>query len=189
MGSHGAFRRHNTITLVASSAGGTLSSIDTTVRRVITLDSGIYAGHEIVLLDVVPSSLTLADQRQHYRLPTMLNAELTVQDGEIYPCTLLDFSGESIQLQFERPDPGLAALTESRRLTLAFSIDHDRGVKDYRLEGVMIRRTDSTLVMKLQNIDKGGKFVSLGLMDILDIKSNLLRHPVTYQALKEADRK
>ena len=102
---------------------------------------------------------------------------------------MLDFSGESIQLQFERPDPGLAALTESRRLTLAFSIDHDRGVKDYRLEGVMIRRTDSTLVMKLQNIDKGGKFVSLGLMDILDIKSNLLRHPVTYQALKEADRK
>jgi hypothetical protein len=189
LGTHGAFRRNNTVTLVAFSTSGSLSSIDTTVRRVVSLDGGIYAGHEIVLLDVVPSSLKLTDQRQHFRLPTSLLAELTVQDCETYFCALMDFSNDSVQLQFENAVPDLAALTESRRLTLDFSINHDRGTKDYRLDGVMYRKTNTSLVMKLQGIYKGGKRIPLGLMDILDIKSNLLRHPETYQGLKEADKK
>lgn len=189
LGPHGAFRRNNTITLVAYSNGGALSSIDTTVRRILPLENGIYAGNEIVMLDVDPDSLTLTDKRQQHRLPTCLPAELAIGDGPAYPCTLLDFSNEFVQLQFEKINPSLSALTEYRRLTLAFNIDHDRSVKKYRLEGVMYRRTDATLVMRLLGIYKDGKPVPLGLMDILDIKSNLLRHPTTHQALKEEDEK
>ena len=189
LGPQGAFRRNNTVTLVAYSNGGALSSVDTTVRRILPLESGIYAGNEIVLLDADPDSLTLTDQRQHHRLPTFLPAELTIGEGPVYPCTLLDFSNEFVQLQFEKINPGLVALTESRRLILAFNIDHGRSVKEYRLSGVMYRKGDATLVMRLQGIYKDGKPLPLGPMDILDIKSNLLRHPATHQALKEEGEK
>ena len=184
LGPHGAFRRNNTVTLVGCSNGGTLSSIDTVVRRILPLEKGIYAGNEIVLLDVDPDSLALADQRKQQRLPTSLPAQLSIGDGPAQACTLLDFSNEFVQLQLEENNPSLVTLTESRRLTLSFVVDHGAGIKEYRLDGVMYRKTEYTLVMRLQGIYKGENPAPLGMMDILDIKSNLLRLPATYQALK-----
>ena len=185
LGPRGPFRRHNTITLLACSAGGTLSSLDTVVRRILPLESGIYAGHEVVLLDVLPSSLSLTDQRQHYRLQTSLPATLSIKDGGTHECTLLDFSEESVQLKFAEASKDLATLTEYRRLTLRFNVGSEGGGKEYTLDGVMFRKTADTLVMKLQSIHKKGQLHNLGLVDILDIKANLLRHPATQQALAE----
>ena len=112
LGPRGPFRRHNTITLMSSSYGGTLSYVDTVVRKILPLKNGIYAGHEVVLLDIVPSSLQLTDQRQHYRLQTDLPVKLSIKDGNTYDCTLVDFSEESVQLQLARSSAELEALTE-----------------------------------------------------------------------------
>jgi hypothetical protein len=76
------------------------------------------------------------------------------------------------------------ALTEYRRLTLKFDVALDGRGKEYSLDGVMYRRTDNSLVMKLQGIYKNNKLQSLGLVDILDIKASLLQHPATQQALQ-----
>jgi len=184
LGPRGAFRRRNTITLLACSSGGTLSHLDTEVRKVLPLTSGIYAGHEVVVLDVMPSSLKLTDQRQHYRLQTELSASLSIRDGETHECTLLDFSEDSVRIQFSKVTADIMALTEFRQLKLAFNVGSDGNGKSYELSGVMYRKTDDRLVMKLQGIFKEGKSVSLGLVDILDIKASLLQHPATQQALE-----
>ena len=184
LGPRGPFRRRNTITLLACSTGGTLSHLDTEVRKVMPLTGGIYAGHEVVVLDVLPSSLKLTDQRQHYRLQTEIPASLSIRDGETHACTLLDFSEESARLQFAEVTADIMALTEFRRLKLSFNVGADGNGKAYALDGVMYRKTDNRLVMKLQGIYKNNKSVSLGLVDILDIKASLLQHPATQMALE-----
>ncbi len=184
LGPRGPFRRHNTITLLACSTGGTLSHLDTEVNKVLPLTDGIYAGHEVVVLDVLPSSLKLTDQRQHYRLQTELPASLSIRDGETHQCTLLDLSEGSVRLQFTEVTADIMALTEFRRLKLSFNVDVDGKDKAYALDGVMYRKTDNRLVMKLQGIYKDGKVESLGLVDILDIKASLFQHPATQQALE-----
>jgi len=151
---------------------------------VIPLKSGIYAGHEVVVLDVHSKSLSLTDQRAHYRLQTTLPATLTIRDGETHECTLMDFSEESVQLKFETVSADLMALTEYRHLTLNFSVATDSRNKLYSLDGVMFRKTDASLVMKLLGIYKNGKLEALGLVDILDIKASLLQHPETQKALQ-----
>jgi hypothetical protein len=50
----------------------------------------------------------------------------------------------------------------------------------------MYRKKDDRVVMKLQGIYKEGSVETLGLVDILDIKSSLLKHPVTQQILQNA---
>ncbi|HHI94404.1 MAG TPA: hypothetical protein ENK04_12985 [Gammaproteobacteria bacterium] len=184
LGPRGPFRRRNTITLLACSVGGTLSQLDTEVNKVLPLTDGIYAGHEVVVLDVLPGSLKLTDQRQHYRLQTELPASLSIRDGETHQCTLLDLSEGSVRLQFTEITADIMALTEFRRLKLSFNVDVDGKGKTYALDGVMYRKTDDRLVMKLQGIYKDGKVVPLGLVDILDIKANLVQHPATQQALE-----
>lgn len=184
LGPRGPFRRKNIITLLACSTGGTLSNLDTEVRRIQPLNSGIYAGHDVVVLDVMPSSLKLTDQRQHYRLQTELPGSLTIRDGDTHECTLLDFSEESVRLQFPEVTEDIMALSEFRRLKLDFCVGENGGDKSYSLDGVMYRKTDDRLVMKLQGIYKNGKPVSLGLVDILDIKASLLQHPTTQRALE-----
>ncbi len=184
LGPRGPFRRRNTITLLACSIGGTLSQLDTEVNKVLPLTDGIYAGHEVVVLDVLPGSLKLTDQRQHYRLQTELPASLSIRDGETHQCTLLDLSEGSVRLQFTEITADIMALTEFRRLKLSFNVDVDGKGKAYALDGVMYRKTDDRLVMKLQGIYKDGKVMPLGLVDILDIKANLVQHPATQRALE-----
>ncbi len=183
LGPRGPFRRHNTITLLACSSGGTLSQLDTEVDKVLPLTDGIYAGHEVVVLDVLPGSLKMTDQRQHYRLQTELPASLSIREGETHPCTLLDLSEGSVRVQFVKVTADIMALTEFRRLKLSFNVGADGNGKAYALDGVMYRKTDDRLVMKLQGIYKDGKVEPLGLVDILDIKASLFQHPATQQAL------
>lgn len=185
LGPRGPFRRHNVITLLACSRGGILSHLDTVVRRTVPLKEGIYAGHEVVMLDVMPESLTLSDQRQHYRLKTNLPVTLSLREGGTYPCTLLDFSEESVQLQFDRLHDELDNLSEWRRLTLRLDVANSGQTKMFALDGTMYRKTGDRLVIKLQGIYKGGNLVNLGLVDILDIKASLLQHPATQQLLQE----
>lgn len=186
LGPRGPFRRHNVITLLACSRGGILSHVDTVVRKVLPLKDGIYAGHEVVVLDVLPDSLTLTDQRQHYRLKTSVPVTLSLREGGTYPCTLLDFSEESIQLQFDRLHEEMENLSEYRRLTLTLDVTNAGQSKQFVLDGTMYRKTGDRMVMKLQGIYKGGNLANLGLVDILDIKASLLQHPATQQLLQEA---
>jgi hypothetical protein len=97
---------------------------------------------------------------------------------------LLDLSEGSVRLQFTEVTADIMALTEFRRLKLSFNVDVDGKDKAYALDGVMYRKTDNRLVMKLQGIYKDGKVEPLGLVDILDIKASLFQHPATQRALE-----
>lgn len=183
LGTQGPFRANNTITLVACSSGGTLSYVDTVVRKIIPLNSGIYAGHEVVLLDVIADSLQLTDQRQHYRLPTWIPATLTVNDGNVHQCVLRDLSEESVRLVFEQNREEFSGLTGSQRLTLMVNLGTESQPKEYVLDGTMYRRTETSLVMKLKGIYKNGSQQTINLVDVLDIKASLLQNPATQKAM------
>lgn len=184
LGPRGPFRRHNTITLTANSDDGILCHLDTLVRKIMPVSGGIYAGHQVVLLDVIPSTLALTDQRQHYRVNTCLPATLSLRDGGTYACTLRDFAEQSVQLNLEETAEELEGLSEFRRLTLCFDLGSEHQPKCFELDGSMYRKSDGRLVMKLQGIYKNGKLENLGLVDILDIKASLLRHPATQAAVQ-----
>ncbi|MCF6209718.1 MAG: hypothetical protein L3K24_03370 [Gammaproteobacteria bacterium] len=184
LGPRGPFRRHNTVTLTANSNDGVLCHLDTLVRKIMPVSGGIYAGHQVVLLDVIPSTLALADQRQHYRLNTCLPATLSLRDGGTYACTLRDFAEQSVQLNLEETAEELEGLSEFRRLTLCFDLGSEHQPKCFELDGSMYRKSNGRLVMKLQGIYKNGKLENLGLVDILDIKASLLRHPATQAAVR-----
>lgn len=184
LGPRGLFGVNNTITLVACSSGGTLSYVDTLVRKVVALTSGIYAGHEVVMLDVIADSLDLTDQRQHYRLQTSIPATVTLGESDSRKCTIKDFSEESVRLSFEKGDADLVALTDKQHITLNVNLGTNSQQKSYELDGVMYRKTDTSLVMKLQGIYKNATLVSIDLVDVLDIKANILQHPATQQALE-----
>jgi len=184
LGPRGPFRRGNTVTLIACTSGGALSTIDTVVRKVMPLKHGIYAGHEVVLLDALPDTLTLTDQRQYYRLQTNIPAILSMGEAGSHNCALVDFCEGSVQLNFKEVSEGLKTLTNSRQLTLKIDVGTDGKHKIYVLEGVMYRKTDTSLVMKLKGIYKGGDLPEpIGLVDILEIKASLLRHPETQKLL------
>ncbi len=185
LGPRGPFRRHNTITLTANSDDGILCHLDTLVRKIMPVSGGIYAGHQVVLLDVIPSSLVLTDQRQHYRVNTRLPATLSLRDGGTYACTLWDFAEQSVQLNLEESAEELDGLSEFRRLTLCFDLGSEHQPKCFELDGSMYRKSDGRLVMKLQGIYKNGKLETLGLVDILDIKASLQRHPATQAVVRE----
>jgi len=185
LGPRGPFRRHNTITLTANSDDGILCHLDTLVRKIMPVNDGIYAGHQVVVLDVVPSSLVLTDQRKHYRVNTRLPATLSLRDGGTYACTLRDFAEQSVQLNLDESNEELDRLTEFRRLTLCFDLGSERQPKCFELDGSMYRKSGGRLVMKLQGIYKGGKLKNLDLVDILDIKASLLRHPTTQAVVQE----
>lgn len=186
LGPSGPFRRYNTISLQACSTGGVLSTLDTLVRKVLPITEGIYAGHEMVVLHVVPKSLVLKDQRQHFRLKTNLPARLSLKDGSSHDCQLLDFSEESVQLQFQNPHEEIEKLSEYRRLTLKVDVSATERPKVFELDGSMLRKKGDRVVVRLQGIYKNGNLEQLGLVDILDIKSSLLKHPITQQTLQEA---
>ncbi len=185
LGPRGPFRRLNTITLSANAEHGVLSHLDTRVRAIVPVAEGVYAGHQVVLLDVIPSTLTFTDKRQHYRLNTRLPATLSVRDGNSYACTLLDFAEQSMQLQLDESDEELDALSEFRRLTLRIDLGSEMQPKVFELGGSLYRKSGDNMVMRLQGIVKNGKLENLGLVDILDIKSSLLKHPAT-QAVAQA---
>jgi len=184
LGPRGPFRRGNTVTLIACTSGGALSTIDTVVRKVMPLKHGIYAGHEVVLLDALPDTLTLTDQRQYYRLQTSIPAILSMGEAGSHNCALVDFSEGSVQLHFEDSNASLKALTKSHQLILKIDVGIDGQHKVYVVEGRMYRKTDTSLVMKLKGIYKGGDLPEpIGLVDILEIKASLLRHPETQKLL------
>jgi len=187
LGPRGPFRRHNTITLTANSDDGILCHLDTLVRKVMPVNDGIYAGHQVVLLDVVPSSLVLTDQRRHYRVNTRLPATLSLRDGGAYACTLRDFAEQSVQINLDESNEELDSLSEFRRLTLCFDLGSERQPKIFELDGSMYRKSGNRLVMKLQGIYKAGKLGNLDLVDILDIKASLLKHPATQAIAQESD--
>lgn len=186
LGPRGPFRRHNTITLIANSGDGILCHLDTRVRKIMPVNEGIYAGHQVVLLDVMPSSLVLTDQRKHYRVNTHLPATLSLRDGGTYACTLRDFAEQSVLLNLDESNEELDRLSEFRRLTLCFDLGTERQPKVFELDGNMYRNAGGRLVMKLQGIYKQGKLKDLDLVDILEIKASLLRHPAT-QAIRQPD--
>lgn len=185
LGTKGLFSINNVITLVACSSGGTLSNVDSLVQKIVHLNSGIYAGHEVVVLDVITDSLELTDQRQHYRLHTSVPATLTIGDSNVHECTLKDLSEESVRLELTENHEDLVLLRESQRLTLKVNLGKDRQPKEYVLDGVMYRKTDTSLVMRLQGMVKGNSRASIDLVDVLDIKASLLQHPATQKAMDE----
>jgi len=184
LGPGGQFQHGNTLTLMALYDGRGIPRIDTRVRKTLTLKRGYYANHEVVVLDPLPESLTLIDQRQYYRLHTQIPVSAHfAQDDDPCPCTLLDFAEDSVKLRLQG-NPRLGhPLNAGQGLILTMGIGDQP--KTFVLRGKVLRHDEPTVVVTLDGILKGSHFVNVDLLDMLDIKASLLEYSATRRSLED----
>jgi hypothetical protein len=163
-----------------------VAHINNYVRRTIRLKDGFYANHEVVLLEALPNTFETKDQRQHCRIDTNIPISLNTKNSDShYECYIKDFSEDSFRISFNYNDELKLEALIGEKVTLNIG-DNNHG-KTYILSGTITRVNGSNIVVILEGIKKGSQFVKPELIDLLDIKSNLLRYPETHKALQERD--
>lgn len=185
LGKQGQFAKNKDIALISGSAAQRgVAEINTYVKKTIKLKDGFYANHEVVLLEALPHSFTTRDQRHHARIDTNIPITLNAKNSDShYECFIKDFSEDSFRISFN-PSAGLNLDTFlGKKVTLNIG-DNNRG-KTYILSGAITRVNQGNIVVILEGIKKGHQFVKPELIDLLDIKSNLLRYPETHETLQD----
>lgn len=176
----GIFRPGNAVTLLSSHKGHGTPSIETEVRRVLTLRSGLYSNLDVAVLDVAADTLAHADFRRHYRLYTNIPVTLRTPTGEQkYQANLRDFSENCARIGYDADSPLGRIPQLGRRMILDLPLPECR--QYYLLEGQVIKLKENNLVLKLENIMSSGSMVPLSIIDMLGIKSTLANHPTTQQ--------
>lgn len=180
------FAKDSLITLICYSPYGRVPHIETVVKSVSALQGGFYANHRAVLLDPFLSTLTEVDQRRHHRVSTRIPLALRSPGDEApIACTMEDFSERFVRVRLaESGADAEKRLSSGARLLFTLNLA-DRG-KPFVLQGVVRRKTRSTVVIELKALLKEGRFADFQLVDQLAFKAALLDHPATQAALRKA---
>jgi hypothetical protein len=179
------FERHNLITLISYSPYGRVPHLETTVRGTSTLTKGYYANQKVVVLDPVPHSLSFQDKRRHQRVHTDIPLTLRASaQGPVLACTLEDFSERFLRIRVTDGTETQEELAAGRRVVL--KLDLEAQGRSFVLQGCVFRNTRGAVVVELQGILKDGRFADLHLVDELDLKASLLRHPETQRLQRRA---
>jgi hypothetical protein len=173
LGPAGQFRHGNTITLVCDTADRCIPTIDTTVQRRQVMSEGPYQGSSTVLVTPEFGSLKIVDKRRHRRVQTVVSADLHFAK-EMAPraCVLRDFSDHSLRLGNTSSTHPLPLLDTGAHVLVEF--DFGSLETTYRLRGQVIRCDNASCVVKTERIYKGGGFEKIRMMDIVEIKTQLL---------------
>lgn len=173
LGPAGQFRRGNTITLVCDTADRCIPTIDTAVQRRQVMSEGPYEGGSTVLVTPDFDSLKIADKRRHQRLQTAISADLHyAKDMPARTCVLRDFSEHSLRLGSATAAHPMPRLDSGAPVFVEFDFG---GIETtYRLRGKVIRSETGHCVVKTERIYKDGEFEKIKMMDIVEIKTQLL---------------
>lgn len=174
----GTFRPGNTITLVSSPQAHGSLSVETEVRRLITLKSGVYAHNDAAVLDLTPNTLRYTEPHHHVRLYTNIPATLHTTTGEEkYQVSLKDFSEGHLRVAFDASSPLGRVAQLGKDMILDLPLPECK--QYYVLQGKIFKLAEDSLVLKTEQYMVNGKMAHLGLIDALSIKSTLLDHPAT----------
>lgn len=171
----GGLANGNNITLMGQPNNGKTPVIETIAGKKTVLQEGLYAATPVVLLNANIRSLQLTEQRAHMRLQTRVPAQFMIGDGAPTPCMMADFSNQSVRLNVDAS--WTAAIKAGRELTFSFRLPGRNA--DIVLRGDILRRDDNDLVVTLDVIQRGNDFQRIGVIDVLEIKAQLLQLPET----------
>jgi hypothetical protein len=165
------------LSVVGATVGRRTPFVCTRLMSIEHLHDGVFANQRVFLLDVDIATLNFFDQRQYFRIPTQLPAELQpATGGEIMNCDIRDFSEISAQVELvtdaEVPDN----LWEGRRVILGMLLE-DRPL---RLQGRVIRRALNRLVLRFEAVQRNEEFIPLSMLEALGIKSSILQQAEKY---------
>lgn len=172
------FQRGEPLGLMSLVTDQGVPHVDSVVRKRMTLRDGYYANHTVVVLEVDPATLQLIDQRQHRRLRTMLPIEMTgKENGEACDAVLVDYSEYHAKIEFDMTS-SLAGLVETAK-HLYITIPANKHGRSFQLKGKVFRRGDGYVVLEFIGMLKGRQFMALEVLDVLELKANILQHPAT----------
>jgi len=170
------FRTGNNITLVSMHPGRGAPQLDNTVARTLMLKKGYYANNSVVMLRPVYDSLVQIDRRNHQRIETSLPVEIKLPTEEAsYACSIVDVGEGSMRIDTYLSPGLITRLKMDDRLAIKLTLeDPDR---EFQLQAQVLKMMDHCIVVQLKMTDKYGRFVNLGLIDMLDVKSTILQQP------------
>ncbi|MBI5449737.1 MAG: hypothetical protein HY940_00100 [Gammaproteobacteria bacterium] len=172
------FQRDSKLKMVSIHTERGVPHLEVVVRKRVTLKDGYYANHAVVILDVILSSLSLVDQRQHRRIKTLLPVQVSATEkGARHDSVMVDFSEYYARLEFDMTSALVEALVNTKYLYLNISLEAQK--RHYRMKGRIIRRGEGHLVIEFVGMYKGSEFMVLELLDVLEFKASLLQHPET----------
>ncbi|MCF7981941.1 MAG: PilZ domain-containing protein [Pseudomonadales bacterium] len=176
LGSRGQFRNGNAITLIARYQERGAIIVETSVRESILPKESYYRNHQLVLLDVLATSLEISEQRTHHRLMCHLPIKLELSvNQQLYNCILVSYSEVSAQIRFNGDIPLPSLLTVGDNLIMTLKLDQLH--RTFVIKGSVMRCDQDSIIMSLQNILSSGQFLPFDLIQALDVKASLLQCP------------
>jgi len=176
LGSRGQFRNGNTITLIARYQERGAIMVETSVRESILPKDGYYRNHQLVLLDVLATSLEISEQRTHHRLMCNMPIKLELMaNQQLYNCILVNYSEVSAQIRFNPDVLPTKILAVGDRLTMTLKLDQLH--RTFIIRGSVMRCCEDNIIMSLQEVLVSGEFQPFELIQALDVKSSLLQYP------------
>ncbi|MFQ5469356.1 MAG: PilZ domain-containing protein [Gammaproteobacteria bacterium] len=178
------FRPGNHLTLTTINKSQGCWRINTAVKKSAILEKGYYKNQRISVVEIIEDTIAYTDQRQHERIKTEAPASLQLaRESEPQKCLVNDFSEQSVRISFEEGSPIERAISIGRSIFLTIAIEEED--KAFIIEGHIIRKNQNTAVIELNSLLKENEFVEMELLDSLDFKASMLKHPKT--ALSEED--
>lgn len=171
----GLFKRGNTVTAGSAGGGRRSYAIDGVVTSYMLLKNGLFANHEVAVLNLEPESFKVSERRKHQRLLTDVPATIRGLKGEHdFECRLVDFVEQGGR--FVVADPSAMTILVSGK-PVALTIEMAELGRRYRLEGAVLKVEGNELVVTFRNIFKDGAVSPYSTIDGIEIKAMLQKLP------------
>lgn len=171
----GLFKRGNTITAGSDSGGHRSYAIDGVVTSYMLLKNGLFANHEVAVLNLDPESFTVSERRKHRRLLTDVPSTIKGLKGDRdFECRLIDFVEEGARFVVDDPAaPNILTIGKP----VAVTVNMVELERHYRLDGTIIKVENNEVVVNFRNIHKEGAFTPFSKLDGIEIKAMLQKLP------------
>lgn len=174
----GWFQRGEQFTLMSLFTHKGVPHVDARIRKNVLLKEGYYANHSVVVMEVLPDTLSHVDQRQHYRIKTNVPVVLYLsENGEPYECLLVDFTESSLKLRVDMHEKLFHHLERRRNVIVA--VDLPAQMRSFILKGKVLRLDEEHVVLSLKSRLVNKQFEDIDLLGAIDLKACLLQHPET----------
>lgn len=171
----GLFKRGNTITAMSAGSGHCSYTIDGLVAGYMRLRQGLFANHEVAVLDLDADSFEVSERRKYQRLLTAVPSTVRALKGErVFDALLVDFVEDAGRFLIDDP-AALAILLEGK--PVGVSVEMSELDRRYRLEGAVRKVEGNQLVVRFRNIFKEGAFTPFTTLDGIEIKAMLQKLP------------
>ncbi|MBU1238042.1 MAG: hypothetical protein KJ634_14125 [Gammaproteobacteria bacterium] len=164
------FYKGNVIALISNAGNRGISTLETEVDKRFVLKDGPYAQSAMVLLTPQIDTLTTTDQRGISRARINVPVTMTIQERLRGPGIIVDISDVALRVR-AREGHAMPPMSRGDDVTLDIELDEQTS---FRIKCAVMRRTAEACVIKMVSRYLDRRFVPLGPLDLLELKSALL---------------